>query len=51
MITTLIPAYKPDYLGEMFLGLKRLLAKTTSAHELVNALATGDDLTMLVVRR
>lgn len=31
-------------------GLKRLLAKTTSAHELVNALPTGDDLTMLVVR-
>ena len=22
-ITTLIPAYKPDYLGEMFLGLRR----------------------------
>jgi serine phosphatase RsbU (regulator of sigma subunit) len=31
-------------------GLKRLLAKTTSAHELVNALATSDDLTMLVIK-
>jgi hypothetical protein len=26
-ITTLIPAYKPDYLGEMFLGLKRQSVK------------------------
>jgi phosphoserine phosphatase RsbU/P len=32
-------------------GLKRLLAKTTSARELVDALETSDDLTMLVLRR
>lgn len=31
-------------------GLKRLLAKTTSARELVDALATTDDVTMLVLR-
>ncbi|HEX6095972.1 MAG TPA: PP2C family protein-serine/threonine phosphatase [Thermoanaerobaculia bacterium] len=32
-------------------GLKRLLAKTTSARELVDALATSDDVTMLVLHR
>jgi phosphoserine phosphatase RsbU/P len=32
-------------------GLKQMLATTTSAHELVNALDTSDDVTMLVIRR
>lgn len=32
-------------------GLKRLLAKTTSARELVDALATSDDVTMVIATR
>lgn len=32
-------------------GLKRMLAKTTSAHALVDALNTTDDVTMVVVKR
>lgn len=32
-------------------GLKRLLARTTSARELVDSLETSDDITMLVVSR